>query len=214
MRTAAADDARLVQSGRAALRSLSRLMCAAISRMTSTPRPFGRAHDRVEVVRFPVVDHDVSAVLAHRLRDPRRFRRSDHRHAVRVRDLHGGDADAAARAVHEDGFAGPRLGALEERAERGAVRHAERRALRERHARGQPMELRRRADGACSAYMPRLDRRRTLSSAMIHAIAGLESFFTSAPTASTSPAPSDARRVGQRRLARRRHRCGCRCRPD
>ena len=53
------------------------------------------------------------------------------RQAARVRELDGGDADAAGRAVHQHGFARLRAGALEQRAIRGAVRHAERRALAE-----------------------------------------------------------------------------------
>src|SRR6187200_1898477 len=58
---------------------------------------------------------------------------------MRASELHCRSADAAARAMYEERFAGTCACAHEERAPRGRIRHAKRRALRERHARGKRM---------------------------------------------------------------------------
>ena len=87
-----------------------------------------------------MIDDDVGAVLAHRREAGVRPAAADHREAARVRELDAGDADAAGRAVDEHRFARLRVRALEQRAVGGAVRHAERRALRERRARRQRMD--------------------------------------------------------------------------
>ena len=58
-----------------------------------------------------------------------------------MRELHGRDADAAGRAVHQHGLAGFRLRAMEQRAIRRRVRHAHRRALAERNTRGETVDV-------------------------------------------------------------------------
>ena len=61
----------------------------------------GRLHDVVEVSRRGVIEDDVGAALADGLQSLVGAARAEHRDAVRVRNLHGGKADAAGRAVNE-----------------------------------------------------------------------------------------------------------------
>ena len=73
--------------------------------------------------RAVVGDELAAGVAAGRPRDPQ---------AGGDGELDGGEADCAARAVHEHAFAGDRPGALEQRAIGGRVRRAECRSLGER----------------------------------------------------------------------------------
>ena len=88
-----------------------------------------------------MVDDDVGAVLPHRGEAFVGAAAADDLQPARVRELDGGKADAARRAVNENGLARLRIRAVKERAVRRAVRDAERRALCERRARRQTMEL-------------------------------------------------------------------------
>ena len=116
-----------------------------------------------------------------------------------MRELDAGDADASRGAVHQHGFAGLRRRALKERAVGGAVGDAERRALRERRACGQRVELRRHADrqfgiGAGAA-------RRIGVAGDVDAIARLEILHVGADRCDFARAVGSGR-VRQRRLAR------------
>src|SRR6185312_15355954 len=87
------------------------------------------------------------AALADRLQTFLAAAGAEHANAVRVRDLRRGQADAACRAVDQHGLAGFRLRFVEERAIRRRVRHAHRRALAERDAGGQTIQVIEIADG-------------------------------------------------------------------
>ena len=107
----------------------------------------GGAHDVVEVAGRRVVEHVIRAVLAHRRQAAVGAAGADDRDAVRAGDLHGGEADAAGGPVHQHGFAGPRGGAMKQRAVRRRVGHTHRRALSERDRRRQAVDVVEAADG-------------------------------------------------------------------
>ncbi|MGC4085829.1 MAG: hypothetical protein QM736_27815 [Vicinamibacterales bacterium] len=116
---------------------------------------------------------------------------------MRTRELHRGNSDAAARAVHEHCFRGTRLRAPEERVVRRRVRNADGRTLLIRHLSGQTMQLRRLAEcllgaqpGARAAEVVARDE---------DAVARLERADVRADGDDVARAVS-ARRVRQRRL--------------
>ena len=102
-----------------------------------------RFHDRIEVVRILVVDHDVRAVIADRVHAAIAAGGADDRHAVGARELHGRDADAAARAVDSTVSPGLAFARMNSAQYAVRVRHADRGALRERDVGGQRVQLRR-----------------------------------------------------------------------
>ena len=103
--------------------------------------PVGHGEDAFRVVRVAMVEGVVHAEVAEEPHPVAAAGRCEDLQPGRPSELNGCRADAAAAAVDEDGFPGPRVAALEERAVRGAVGHAERGALGERHVLGQVVHL-------------------------------------------------------------------------
>ena len=110
--------------------------------ITSAPLPAGERQDLPGVVRLPMVQHMMGALLAHERQAALRPCGTDDVQAAGSGDLNRGDADTAAGAVHEHRFAGAGARLVEERAPRGPVRHADRCALLKRDAVRQAMHLR------------------------------------------------------------------------
>src|SRR5437016_3438603 len=100
-----------------------------------------RALDSVQVTGVAMAQYDVRSLRANQFEAFVAAAGTDDAHAVRARHLDGGDADTSGRAVDENRFGRPRCRALKERAARRGVRDTERRALRERYARRQRMNL-------------------------------------------------------------------------
>ena len=101
----------------------------------------GGFEDGVRVAGGAVVEGMVRALAFDEVEALRGARGADHRHACRAGELHGGDADAAAGAVDEDGFRGAGVGELAKGAVGGGVGDVDARALGKTEAHGEGMHL-------------------------------------------------------------------------
>ena len=90
----------------------------------------GELQQLVEITRRRVVEDVVGALLRDHPSPLVGPGGADDGETTRPRELDGGDADAAARSVHEDRLAGLAVGAVEERVKGGGVGDVHRRPLR------------------------------------------------------------------------------------
>ena len=111
------------------------------------PQAAGELHDLVRIAGNVVVHHVMGALFLHQRSALFRSGGADDRHARGPGHLYGRGPHAAARSVHQDGFARLSPGTLEQPSPRRRVRDVYPRALREGNVAGQWIHLVRRAQG-------------------------------------------------------------------